>query len=370
MQTAFKSKVELNLNDKIDCKKVLSYIVQLIFDLFFSSFRIINKLLPKRGNSVCVISIHKLGDSIFTFNAINSIKSFYKTDVFIVCHYKTKDIYAFVHPEEFIVPIPKESFHFNDRYLDSKARKLLKSTNPRIIIDLTGVMTSASLIFNSRAEKIYGMNRKIFRSIFDKFTETNTELISKEIYINAIKNILPIVPSKLNKNGSSIKIKKILISPFAGWKSKEWGLGKFIRLAEKLQYDFDVELTFDDTPISDDIIKYIDAKKISYSFPNSTKALIDKIKEADLLIGNDSGPVQIAAFLGKKTFSIYGPTNPDYHLPEGVVHKFIQKKLLCSPKSDQRICFTDGGRSGCPSFECMNLLSVDDIYEHLKESLF
>ena len=358
-----------SLSNKIANQKILGWILQLLFDLLFFIVRKVSKLSPSTSGKICIISIHKLGDSIFTFEAINSIKRYYNTDVFIICHYNAKDIYALVHPEKLIFPIQKESFHFNDRYLSSTARKLLSELNPEIIIDLTGVMTSASLIFNSNAKKIIGMNRKIFRSIYDHFVEVNTNLISKDIYNNAIKELIPIIPFETLNKEINLEVSNILIAPFAGWKSKEWGLGKFIRLAEKLKDNFDVEIVFDNTPISNEIIDYLKINGIKFSSTPSTKELIEKINMSDLVIGNDSGPVQIAAFLGKKTFSIYGPTNPEFHKPRGEQNYYIQKQLLCSPKKNERLCFTDGGKLGCPSFECLNLLSVDEVYSYLKSEV-
>jgi heptosyltransferase-2 len=361
--------LEKSITTELSGNWLINSLVQLIFDITLKIIRTIYKVFSKNGNSVCVISIHKLGDSIFTFNTINSIKKFYNKDVYILCHYNAKEIYNLIHPENLIIPIPKECFHFNDRYLNSKARKLLNSLNPEIIIDLTGVMTSVSLIFNSKAKKIIGMNRKLFRSIFDDFVEVNMNLNSLEIYNNAIKNFIPACPIEIKYDELKTSVKRILIFPFAGWKSKEWGLGKFIRLAERIKDDYEVEFVFDNTFISNEIYNYLHEKDIKYSITETVKDLIDKINSTDLVIGNDSGPAQIAAFLGKRTFSIYGPTNPIFHLVIGKRNKFIQKKLSCSPKENERLCFTDGGKSGCPSFECMNLLTVDEVFTYLKSEV-
>jgi ADP-heptose:LPS heptosyltransferase len=70
--------------------------------------------------------------------------------------------------------------------------------------------------------------------------------------------------------------------------------------------------------------------------------------------------------LGKATFTIYGPSNPPFTLPNGSTHGYYQKKLKCSPIATENLCFTDGGRYGCPSFECMNGLSVDEVLNSIK----
>lgn len=347
---------------------LLHRMLQFVLDLVFKTTRIINKILPLKRKNICVIAIHKLGDSIFTFDALNSIKKFYGDDVYVICSKDAEPIFELVHSKDFLLSIPKNYFHFGDRYLDRRARKLLRSVKPKIIIDLTGVMTSASLIFNSRAKKIFGFNRKIFRKIYDNFTEFNLGSHSREIYINAIKDVIPIV--KFNYDYNLVdNSDKILIAPFAGWKSKEWPLVKYVELALRLKKKYKVHIVFDNRAISQTLKNYLIDNQIDFIQIESVSNLITEIRSCKLLIGNDSGPVQIASLLGKYTFSIYGPTNPKFHLPKGEKHFYIQKKLPCTPTIDERLCFTDGGKNGCPSFECLNLLSVDEVYNTLEANL-
>ncbi len=347
---------------------LLHRMLQLVLDLVFKLIRIIAKILPLKRENICVIAIHKLGDSIFTFDALNSIKKFYGDDVYVICSTDAEPIFELVHRKNFLLSIPKNYFHFGDRYLDIKARKLLRSLKPKVIIDLTGVMTSASLIFSSRAKKIFGFNRKIFRNIYDNFTGFNLGNHSREIYINAIKHVIPIVDFNYDHNCAD-ESDKILIAPFAGWKSKEWPLMRYIELAIRLKKKYKVHIVFDNRTISETLKNYLNDNQINFIKVEHVSELIKEIESCTLLIGNDSGPVQIAALLGKYTFSIYGPTNPKFHLPKGEKHFYIQKKIVCTPTSDERLCFTDGGKNGCPAFECLNLLSVDDVYNTLKANL-
>ena len=89
----------------------------------------------------------------------------------------------------------------------------------------------------------------------------------------------------------------------------------------------------------------------------------------NLIISNDSGPLYLANLLGKPTFTIYGPTNPEYSIPFGKNHDYIQKKIECSPEKNKQYCFTNAGRKGCPSFECMNKLTIDEVLKKLNEFL-
>ena len=62
------------------------------------------------------------------------------------------------------------------------------------------------------------------------------------------------------------------------------------------------------------------------------RELISNIKKCSLIIGNDSGVIQIAASIGKPTFTIYGPTNPKFHLPldNEKYNRFSQHKINCT----------------------------------------
>ncbi len=344
----------------------LYHFIQLVADIIFTLMRIISKLLPLRRESICVISLHKLGDSIFTFDAINSIKEFYKEKIFIICNESALPIYKLIFDEKNLVPFDKKYFHFGDRYIDSRGRILLRKLKPKVIIDLTGVMTSATLIFNSRAKEIIGFNRKIFRRIYDEYSEFNLGNHSSEIYTNAIKKVIPIVEFE-NKIRTDNKSGRILIAPFAGWSSKEWSLYRYIELAKLLSKNNDVCLIFDQRKLDQILLEYMNAENITFKRTDSVSELIDEIKNCKMLIGNDSGPVHIAALLGKITFTIYGPTNPRFHLPRGDKHYFIQKKLPCTPKENERLCFTDGGKDGCPSYECIHSLETLEVFEEIRK---
>ena len=117
--------------------------------------------------------------------------------------------------------------------------------------------------------------------------------------------------------------------------------------------------------LSVDIINELKLKHLELVETDSVDELIDSIRSCSLFIGNDSGPIHIASLLGKTTFTIYGPTLPSIHIPLGKLHNYINLKLKCTPLGTEKMCFTDGGRDGCPSFDCMHNLTVEEVKEKL-----
>jgi ADP-heptose:LPS heptosyltransferase len=242
---------------------------------------------------------------------------------------------------------------------------LIREINPEIIIDLTGTILSASLIFNSSAKNIIGLNEKYFRNVYSDFIPIRKKPHLIERYCDVAELILK---EKVDKNYFEYPINfdrdgVILIHPFAGWTAKEWGLKKYISITERLSKNYSTSLICQKGDLKNEIIDYLKKSNIKLIQTISLEELINEIEKCSLFIGNDSGPLYLAAINGKPTFTIYGPTNQDYSKPFGKFHKQINKKLRCSPISDQ-YCFLSAGRE-CPSNECMVLLNEDYIYEEI-----
>lgn len=311
---------------------------------------------------VAIIVLHRLGDTVFTIPALKIIISNFDSDVLIVCYPESKSILQLAFKDVRYLELEHSMFYFNDRIATHQSRNKFRSFHPRIIFDLTGVMTSASLLFNSKASTIYGMTRRHFKGIYTQSVETNINLHCRDIYLEAIKPYFKIetddnsIHSKPDING------KILIAPFAGWEAKEWGLMNFISLTEKLLFSFDCYFITEKNKLTEDLKSHLISSKIKLIETTTIDDLIAEIAKASILIGNDSGPVHIASLLGLATFTIYGPTNPLFSSPSGSFHTYIQKKIKCSPPKEKQYCFTNAGRNGCSSFECMNQLTVDEVY--------
>lgn len=83
--------------------------------------------------------------------------------------------------------------------------------------------------------------------------------------------------------------------------------------------------------------------------------LIDCIKNLDLFITNDSGPMHIASALGVKIIAIFGPTNSTQTSPWNKNAIILNKNLPCAP------CM----KRTCPLIHhnCMKLINPDEVIE-------
>jgi len=89
------------------------------------------------------------------------------------------------------------------------------------------------------------------------------------------------------------------------------------------------------------------------------------IKRSHIFIGVDSGPMHLAAALGKPVIALFGPNIPEVSGPKGSLCLVIQKEMKCRP-CNQDFCFKPKGQ------RCMDLISPDDVidaYNHLRQKM-
>lgn len=63
----------------------------------------------------------------------------------------------------------------------------------------------------------------------------------------------------------------------------------------------------------------------------SPEDLVALLAEARLVLSNDSGPLHLAASLGRPTLSLFGPETPRRYGPRGPGHRIFYEALPCSP---------------------------------------
>ncbi len=358
----------MNISYNLSKNYILSGLVKIIIHTVVKVFRAAQTFEGRAGgNEICIINFHKLGDTVFTIPTLLELHSFYKRDFYILCFEETVPIFELFFKREQLIAFKHSDFIFKGRIAKGKIRKKIKELNPVIIYDLTGGLSTATILFNSAAKEIIGISENYFKPIYTIYIPLRKKPHIIDIYLDAIKPIIPVFNESIKEFNCDINLNGyIIIHPFAGWKAKEWGLSKFIKLSEMLKNNYEIILVSESGKINNEVKNEIVNKKIKLIESKDILELIEIIKNCSLIIGNDSGPVYIANLMGKPTFTIYGPTNPDFSLPIGFNHKFLNRKLKCSPKRHTQYCFTDAGRIGCPSFECMHILNVEEVYTSIE----
>ncbi len=345
---------------------LLLNILGLITSIFIFLIRFPFLFRKNYSSKVLVIALHKLGDTVFTVPAIKALRNKFGKDLTIVCYEDSRKIYEIAFNDLNFLILKKEDFYFSGRIAKAALRKKVNALGVGTIIDLTGAINSASLIFNNKATKIVGFNEKYFKEIYSNYISVRKIPHQMDIYLDAVKLAMNIKDEEslkyfgksLNSNG------EILIHPFAGWKTKEWSFKKFIDLYFYINKFHSCKFIIPIERTSEEILFELQTKKITFIVTKDITELIDEIKKASILIGCDSGAVNIASLLGKPTFIIYGPTNPMFHLPYGDHHEYIYKESAISPKINEKYGAEDAGRKN-PELDFMGSISVEEVYSRV-----
>lgn len=148
----------------------------------------------------------------------------------------------------------------------------------------------------------------------------------------------------------------VLIHPTARYEFKSWPLERFAAVADWLsEQGVYVALIGSQREIliGQQIMNLTKHKPVNLMGNTGLSELIALMKQSILLIGNDGGPLHIAAAVGCPVLGLFGPTDPGVWGPRGSKAKVIYKGLNCEE------CFYPGCSRGEES--CMRQISVEEV---------
>ena len=208
-----------------------------------------------------------------------------------------------------------------------ETRRLLRRERFELAVDLQGLIQSALVAASARADKIVGLARtqarESFAAMFYSTAVRTTAVHRVDRYLELVaaagaSSLLHTFPLPLGKaEGTLPEGPFVLACPLAGWGSKQWPLEHFAELAGRLN----VPLVVNGPPDAAEILGRIAGARVHLS---GLDGLIDATRRAQAVVGVDSGPVHLAAALGKPGVAIYGPTDPATHGPYGATLQVLR----------------------------------------------
>ena len=102
-----------------------------------------------------------------------------------------------------------------------------------------------------------------------------------------------------------------LLSPAAGWGAKTWPVERWQQLAEQLAAEGCCVLVNGGGPADRAVTAPIASNGPGRLVDCGIAELIALTRRAKLVVGGDTGPVHLAAALGRPVVALYGPTHPE-----------------------------------------------------------
>jgi heptosyltransferase I len=199
----------------------------------------------------------------------------------------------------------------------------LRGIRPDVAIDFQGLIQSAIVARLTRPGRVVGLASAEAREpIAARFYQQHvqplaTHVVDRNLELAAAAGATegPIeFPIPRGRPEGNLPYEPfVLASPFAGWVSKQWPVEHYARLAEMLR-DKRVPLVLNVAPRQASQLTGLPNVEVHTS---TLDGLIDATRRATAVIGLDSGPLHLAAALGKPGVGLYGPTDPERNGPYG-----------------------------------------------------
>lgn len=152
----------------------------------------------------------------------------------------------------------------------------------------------------------------------------------------------------------------IVIHPFSGWEYRSWSLDRYNRLAEMLLERTSYAIVFVCEKAEEKMLeasrrRFSNRDDVSFFVSDDLLATAVVLKDAALVVCNDSGPLHLTSALGTRCVALFGPAPASLTAPRRAAGTFLYKKTECSP-CNQCACVR-------PENSCMSLISPEEVLE-------
>jgi heptosyltransferase-1/heptosyltransferase-2 len=162
-------------------------------------------------------------------------------------------------------------------------------------------------------------------------------------------------------------VRWVVLLPGGRWNNKRWPVQYFVELARRLREIPALRLVImgskDEHPLGETIAAAVPEVCLNLAGATTLDEMIEWIRLSRLVISNDTGPMHVAAAIGRPVIAIFGPTNPLNTGPYGQLQNVMQTtRLPCVP------CL----KSSCAYWEklaCLHAITPAAVFEKAREAL-
>ncbi len=190
-------------------------------------------------------------------------------------------------------------------------------------IDFQGLIQSAIITRVARRNAVYGLHRTLLREwpaawfYSNPVNTTEAHVVDRNRALATAAGARPgpvEFPLPTGRAEGELPERFVLAAPLAGWTSKQWPLEYYAALASRLKQEFGLPLVLNGAPNAEALLRAVEGARVHIS---GIAGLIDATRRATAVLGLDSGPMHLAAALGKPGVALFGPTDPARNGPYG-----------------------------------------------------
>jgi len=191
-------------------------------------------------------------------------------------------------------------------------------------VDFQGLVQSALVATLARPDRIFGFHQSQVRekpaALFysSKVRSSAAHMVERNLELaagagaSAILRTFPLPEGR--PEGKLPEGDYVLAGPLAGWQGKQWPLEYYPALGRRLREELGLSLVLTGPPESRLLLEALPDTETCLC---GVRGLIHATRRALAVVGIDSGPLHVAAALGKPGVAIFGPTDPARNGPYG-----------------------------------------------------
>lgn len=153
----------------------------------------------------------------------------------------------------------------------------------------------------------------------------------------------------------------VAVNPGAKSHLKRWTAEGFAAFCGRLMAECGVDVVLiglkEDEKVVESVIEKMKRRPHNLAGRTNIRQLAAILKQAKLLVTNDSAPLHLGCAVGVKVLALFGPTDPKKYGPTGEFDCVMNEKLSCAP-CESAMCKHN--------YECMKLISPDNVFETAK----
>ncbi len=159
----------------------------------------------------------------------------------------------------------------------------------------------------------------------------------------------------------------LVIQPGTRWRTKQWPIRHFAEVTRRAIRELGLSAIVigsrNESPAARELVELV--KQVlprgdirSLAGQTSIKQLAALLRQADLVLSNDSGPLHLAAGLGTPVVGIYTCTSPVRSGPPGRQHQLVSTRLPCAASYCKQC-----PHQGAAHLACFEELSPDRVWQ-------
>ena len=288
---------------------------------------------------ILIVKLSSLGDLFHALPAVHNLKVGLKADVEWVVQSEYVPLVKCFSDVDRVIP-----FHRNAVFSNWGAFiRNLRQEKYDYVLDLQGLLKSAVVGRLARGGRRIGpsFHREGARLFYDAVAgarDKNRHAV--EECLDVVRHLgLPVLrpefPVTFPVKAVTAERPRVALLPASRWFTKNWPTSCFSDVAVRLKNERGVSLFIlggpDDMAVCAEFERRLGGRAVNMAGKFSLPETGGLLKEMDLLIANDSGPVHMAAAVGTPTLVVFGPTDPLRTGPYGDRHRIASVSLPCQP---------------------------------------